>query len=110
MDSAVLAAVAAGLGAACFCAARADAASEPLPSAKAKELKQQLVTKGYCIVPSAMSKSEIAKLADICHELLDRPENKQFQEDKFTGSLIPLSKHPRCERPPNRNLISGDNL
>ena len=46
------------------------------------------MAQGYCVVPAAMSKSEIATLAETCHALLDKPENQQFQEDKFTGSLV----------------------
>ena len=90
--SKVLAAAAAGLGLACFCSSGSGGRSE-LTSEAAATLKRQLVEQGYCVVPSAMSKAEIAEIADTCHELLDRPENQQFQEDKFTGSLVPLSKH-----------------
>ena len=92
-SSKVLAAAAAGLGLACFCSSGSAGGRSELTSEAAATLKQQLVEQGYCVVPSAMSKAEIAEIADTCHELLDRPENQQFQEDKFTGSLVPLSKH-----------------
>eukprot|EP01051_Picozoa_sp_SAG22_P010026 SAG22_NODE_877_length_6715_cov_28.285369_7_plen_176_part_00 len=59
------------------------------------ELKAQLTNDGYCVVPAALSGAEIEDLAATCHELLDAPENKKPQDDKFTGSLIPLSKHPK---------------
>ena len=92
-SSKVLAAAAAGLGLACFCSSGSAGGRSELTSEAAATLKRQLVEQGYCVVPSAMSKAEIAEIADTCHELLDRPENQQFQEDKFTGSLVPLSKH-----------------
>eukprot|EP01043_Picozoa_sp_COSAG02_P014696 COSAG02_NODE_610_length_19566_cov_39.049622_11_plen_257_part_00 len=98
-QSTVLAAAAAGLGLACLCRNRssADAAVGPaaLDADSAAALKKQLVEQGYCVVPAAMTRCEIGEIGVTCHELLERPENQQFQEDKFTGSLVPLSKHER---------------
>lgn len=97
-NSQVLAVAAAGLGlglglacsGGCGGAAGADAAQVE----RCQNLKTKLTTDGFCVVKGAMPSSEIASLAATCHELLDAPENKKFLDDKFTGSLIPLSKHP----------------
>ena len=95
-DNSVLATAAAGLGIVACCALnrRSASAESHLSSQKAAELKKQLVEEGYCVVPAAMNRAEIAEIAEMSHELLEAPENQQFQEDKFTGSLVPLSKHP----------------
>jgi hypothetical protein len=95
-DKSVLAMAAAGLGVMACCQAlgRSAAPTGNLSPQKAAELKKQLVEEGYCVVPGAMSRAEIAEIAEMSHELLAAPENQQFQEDKFTGSLVPLSKHP----------------
>jgi hypothetical protein len=91
--AAAAAAAASGLGIACYCLRQnSPAASSSSDFAK---LRAQLLQQGYCVVPAAIGEEEIQDIARTCHELLDRPENRQFQEDKFTGSLIPLSKHER---------------
>ena len=87
----VLAATAAGLGLSYYCLCSPGEAHTKSPT----ELRAQLLEQGYCVVPAAIGKAEIADIALTCDELLERPENKLFQEDKFTGSLIPLSKHER---------------
>ena len=87
----ILGVAAAGLGVAACCVVNSMRPKPP----RFSELKTQLVTQGYCVVPAALSKGDIAELSGVAQELLDRPENQQFQEDKFTGSLIPLSKSAR---------------
>ena len=69
MDSPIMIALAgaAGLGLSYYCFS-----APPAPAAvtSANSLKEQLLTQGYCVVPAAMTRGEIANIAETCHELL----------------------------------------
>ena len=70
-------------------AAAAAAAAAP---ATAEQQHRQLVTEGFTVVRNVLSPARLAEIRRVSHELVASNETAHLQEDKFTGSLIPVSK------------------
>jgi len=54
----------------------------------------QLHDQGYAVVPGVISQEEISALNDASERLCADPSYAHLQKDKYTGSLIPVSKDP----------------
>ena len=55
---------------------------------------EQFSRDGFTVKQNALPQELVRRLLEKSNQLCDDPDNAHFRQDRFTGSLIPLSKDP----------------
>jgi len=56
--------------------------------------KEKLLRDGYVVIPNVLEPEMIIHFNNLSTTMCEDPKYTHLQEDKYTGSLIPVSKHP----------------